>query len=123
MRNIIIAQETEDEMSRARGKVETAEYVGFSRRAFRGLMTRVRDSDPEDVALAIELYDELGHMLSDALEDWVESDVPPTQRLRSWTSLARALGRTRQGVEQKYSERAKARQARAQARYRASAAA
>lgn len=108
-------------MSRARGKVETAEYVSFSRRAFRGLMRRVEDADPEDVALAIELFDELDAMLSTALDNWIERDVPTSQRVRSWTNLARALGRSRQAVEQKYSAHAKARQARAQARYRASA--
>lgn len=110
-------------MSRARGKVETMEYVSFSRRAFRGLMRRIEDADPEDVASAIELFDELEGMLSDALEAWtgqeVSAGVPQTQRVRTWTSLGRALGRSRQSVEQKYSARAKARQARARARYRA----
>jgi hypothetical protein len=79
-------------MSRARGKVETAEYAKFARRILRGYGKRIADADIEDLAELIKLQAEVDAVIADAIN---------TGRKRwewSWADIARAAGTTREAA-------------------------
>ncbi len=79
---------------------ELPEYVGMVRRMIRALGRRVADADPEDLALMIEVREELDRAIKAAVKGQRE------QHDRSWTEIGRGLGIKRQTAQITYGRRA-----------------
>jgi hypothetical protein len=71
------------------------EYFGFARRAIRAMARRVSDSDPDDLALMLELRDELDKGIARAVR--AQRDLG-----FSWADIAAPLGMTRQAAQQRW---------------------
>lgn len=76
---------------------ETPEYAGFARRAIRAYGRRVADADPEDLREMLEMRV--------VLEEAIATAVDGLRDRASWTDIARALGVSRQGAQQRYGGR------------------
>jgi hypothetical protein len=80
-------------------QVETTEYAAMMRRMVRAYGRRIVDADVEDLAELVQLR----AMLDDVIADAVASSRETWGR--SWADIARPLGITRQGAEQRYQRR------------------
>lgn len=76
---------------------ETPEYASFARRAIRAYGRRVADADPEDLRDMLEMRV--------VLEEAIATAVDGLRDRASWTDIARALGISRQGAQQRYGGR------------------
>lgn len=74
---------------------ETAEYAGMVRRVIRAYGRRVADRDVEELAGLAALRGEVEAAIQDAVDGLRSSDY-------SWADIARVLGTTRQGAQQRY---------------------
>lgn len=71
------------------------EYFAFARRTVRALARRVGSSDPDDLALMLELKNELDAGLRRAVDDLRAAGF-------SWAEIANPLGMTRQAAQQRW---------------------
>lgn len=71
------------------------DYFGFARRAVRAMARRVGDSDPDDLALMLELRDELDRGIARAVRGHRDAGF-------SWAEIATPLGMTRQAAQQRW---------------------
>lgn len=76
---------------------ETPEYAGFARRAIRAYGRRVADADPEDLREMLEMRV--------VLEEAIATAVDGLRVRSSWADIARALGLSKQAVQQRYGGR------------------
>lgn len=80
---------------------ETPEYAAMVRRVIRAHGRRVGDADPEDLAELLAMRAVLDAAIADAVDGQRDNGF-------SWAQIARGLGTTRQGAQQRFSERRKA---------------
>lgn len=75
---------------------DTTEYAAMMARMLRAYSRRVGDADPEDLATMLEVYNQFGAAIQDAVT---------AQRARhgtSWAEIGRGAGITRQAAQQRW---------------------
>lgn len=82
-------------MARAKRIRETGEYGAMVRRMVRAYGRRVADKDVEELAGLVALRTELDAAVQVAVDGLRASDY-------SWGDIARVLGTSRQGAQQRY---------------------
>lgn len=75
-----------------------AKYLGMCRRVLRALARRVGDSDPEDLALMLQLRDTLDDTIAQAVQAQREAGF-------TWAQIAAPCGVTRQAAYQQWGKR------------------
>lgn len=85
-------------MSRVRGRVETSEYAGFTRRAIRAYGRRIAEADDYDLAVMIQIRDEFDAVIAEAVRKQRENLG------WSWAQIGAATGLTRQGAWVKWGQ-------------------
>jgi hypothetical protein len=84
-------------MSRRRER-EIPAYASMVRRVIRSYGRRVADADPEDLVELLELRDVVDAAIAAAVDGQRSNGF-------SWAQIARGLGTTRQGAQQRFSIR------------------
>lgn len=83
-------------------KAETTEYAAMLSRMVRSYGRRLADGDPSDLADAVKLARQLDDIIGQAVADLRDNHG------FSWADIARELGVTRQGAQQRYARFTKA---------------
>lgn len=79
--------------------IETPEYAAMLRRQIRAYSRRLATGNPEDIATAMQLVDELDAAVAEAVRAARETAG------YSWAQLAEEAGMTRQGMAQRFGRR------------------
>lgn len=84
--------------------VETGEFSKFVRRIVRAYGRRVGDADEPEILEMLEIHKEFEAVIAKAMISYVsiEADTNPRMRTRSWATIGRMTGMTRQGARQKW---------------------
>lgn len=108
-------------MSRTKRATETPEYAQFARRVLRAYGRRVAEADEADIYEMVKMLEEFEGITQQAIAGYLQSqaDLPGRMRTRTWASIGKLFGVSKQAAEQRWSPAARQRQAAAQARYRA----